>query len=162
MRGVFVIFVGGSVYCYWVCFSSGMHAIVRCDGGEAIISSWRHAIHTRCLLLSRAIGIVGFRCNTMILQVLCQNQISKTGIPQYLLWDVIICVCPWYLLLVQYFWLRKRWRQSYHTLNWRNIPHNSPLEFRNAIPFFALAGGLLGGCCVYLGRNWPCCKTSTR
>ena len=36
---------------------------------------------------------------------LCQKQVSRAGtsnyIPQYL-WDVIICPCPWYLLLVQH------------------------------------------------------------
>ena len=37
--------------------------------------------------------------------VLCQKQVSRAGTSNYIpgiLWDVITCPCPWYLLLAEY------------------------------------------------------------
>ena len=41
----------------------------------------------------------------IIARVLCQKQISRSGTSNYIpqiLWDVITCPCPWYLLLSQH------------------------------------------------------------
>ena len=57
------------------------------------------------LVLSHGVSIGDFGAHKAISEVLCQKQASKAGtinyIPQ-LLWGVINCLCPWYLLLAQH------------------------------------------------------------
>ena len=69
--------------------------------------------------------------------VLCQKQVSRTGTSNYtpqILWDVITCPCPWYLLLTQYSsydtWnhYTKRWiyiRTSYYMVYYNTILHST-------------------------------------
>ena len=51
--------------------------------------------------------------------VLCQKQVSRAGTSNYIpqiLWDVITCPCPWYLLLVKHSTIIALWNESWASL----------------------------------------------
>ena len=90
--------------CNMIKYVRYMYIIIPCCSDMMVMSFAIHcsiqillcqdlALHLLCTLHALTCG------------VLCQKQVSRAGrsnyIPQYL-WNVIICPCPWYLLLAQH------------------------------------------------------------